>query len=205
MEKNLNPNSAVNDEFMPWPEKHFSIREAKATDAAAMAKINAATWRKSYKDFLPRQLIEGITPSQKQAEIEDFFAAGEDSQAIALVAEHKSGEIIAFIMAGKNRRQDLAYRGEIYNLHVAPAYQHQGIGGFLVYRVSEFFKQRNWNTMLVWVLEQNPSCRFYEKLGGCVIAHDTDEYLGFVAPVIAYGWQELPIEKAPSDREEHGS
>lgn len=200
MEKALNPNLAVDNEFVPLYEKHFRIRVAKATDTAAMARINAATWRESYKEFLPRRLMEGISCSQKQAEIEDFFAGWEKNQAIALVTEDRSNEIIAFIMAGKNRRQDLTYMGEIYNLHVAPAFQNQGIGLFLVHRVIQVFKQRNWSTMVVWVLEQNPSRRFYEKLGGRIIARDTDKYQGFVAPVIAYGWQELPIEKLLSDK-----
>ena len=83
--------------------------------------------------------------------------------------------------------------GEIYNLHVAPAFQSQGIGCYLVYRVSQVFQQRNWNTMMVWALAENSSRRFYEKLGGHIIARDIDEYRGFVAPVIAYGWDELPI------------
>ena len=203
MEKALSPNLAVNNEFIslyPLYEKHIRIREAKATDTAAMARINVATWRENYKEFLPRQLMESISCSQKQAEIEDFFAGWEKNRAIALVAEDGRNEIIAFIMAGKNRRQDLAHMGEIYNLHVAPAFQNQGIGLFLVYRVIQVFKQRNWNTMVVWALEQNPSYRFYEKLGGRVIARDTDKYQGFVAPVIAYGWEELPIKKFLSDK-----
>jgi len=193
MEKALNGSFTDDNKTVSLPGENVVIREAQPGDAAAMARINVATWRDSYGKFLPRQLMEELSCSQKQAEIEDFFARWEENQAVALIAEDKNGEMMAFIMAGKKHRQDLAYMGEIYNLHVAPAFQSQGIGHYLVYRVSQVFRQRNWNTMMVRALAENPSRRFYEKLGGHVIAQDVDEYRGFTAPVIAYGWNELPI------------
>jgi GNAT superfamily N-acetyltransferase len=193
MEKALNASFTDDNEIVSLPGEHIVTRKAKPTDAPAMATINVATWRDSYGKFLPRQLMAELSCSQKQAEIEDFFARWEENQAVALVTEGKSGEMMAFIMAGKNHRQDLGYTGEIYNLHVAPAFQSQGIGRYLVYRVCQAFRQRNWNTMMVWALAENPSRPFYEKLGGRVIAQDIGEYLGFTTPVIAYGWNELSI------------
>jgi GNAT superfamily N-acetyltransferase len=191
MEKALNGSFTDDNEIVPLPGEHVVIRKAKPTDAPAMARINVATWRDSYGKFLPRQLMMELSCSQKQAEIENFFARWEENQAVALVAENKNGEMMAFIMAGKNHRQDLRYMGEIYNLHVTPAFQSQGIGRYLVYRASQVFRQRNWHTMMVWALAENPSRRFYEKLGGRVIAQNVNEYRGFTAPVIAYGWNEL--------------
>ncbi len=193
MEKALNSRLTDDNKIVPLPMEQIVIREAQPSDAPAMARINVATWRDSYGKFLPRQLMEELSCSQKQSEIENFFARWEENQAVALVAENKSGEMMAFIMAGKNHRQDLRYMGEIYNLHIAPAFQSRGIGCCLVYRVSQVFRQRNWNTMMVWALAENPSRRFYEKLGGRIIAQDIDKYRGFTAPVIAYGWNKLPI------------
>lgn len=193
MEKALKGNLSYDNEIVPLPGEHIVTRKAEPGDAPAMARINVATWRDSYGKFLPRQLMEELSCSQKQTEIEDFFARWEENQAVALIAEDKNGEMMAFIMAGKNHHQNLGYTGEIYNLHVAPAFQSQGIGRYLAYRVSQVFRQRNWNTMMVRALAENPSRRFYEKLGGRVIAQDVDEYRGFTAPVIAYGWNELPI------------
>lgn len=193
MDKALKGSLSYANETVPLSREQIVIREAQPSDAPAMARINVATWRNSYGKFLPRQLMEELSCSQKQSEIENFFARWEENQAVALVAENKSGEMMAFIMAGKNHRQDLRYMGEIYNLHIAPAFQSRGIGCCLVYRVSQVFRQRNWNTMMVWALAENPSRRFYEKLGGRVIAQDIDKYRGFNAPVIAYGWNELPV------------
>ncbi|HHV15756.1 MAG TPA: GNAT family N-acetyltransferase [Gelria sp.] len=149
LEKALNSHLPDDNKTVPLLGEQIVIREAQPGDAPAMARINVTTWRDSYGKFLPWQLMEELSCSQKQAEIEDFFAHWEENQAVALVVESKSGEMMAFIMAGKNHRQDLKYTGEIYNLHVAPAFQSQGIGRYLVYRVSQVFRQRNWNTMMV--------------------------------------------------------
>lgn len=200
MEKSLNGLIADANGIRPFPGENIPIREAEPADAAAMARINVATWRDSYGQFLPRQLMEELSCSQKQTEIENFFARRDENQAVALIAENESGEMIAFIMAGKSQNQDLAYKGEIYNLHVTPAFQSQGIGRYLMYRVSQVFRQRNWHTMMVWALAENPSRHFYEKLGGRIIAQAVDEYRVFSAPVIAYGWNELYSVQGLIDR-----
>lgn len=194
MEKTLNRSLTRDSETISLSGEQMVIRKAQPVDASAMARINVATWRDSYGQFLPQQLLEELSCSQKQAEIEDYFARWEENQAVAFVAVNQSEEIIAFIMAGKNRNGDPGYMGEIYNLHVEPAFQSQGIGRCLVTRVSEVFRQRGWPTMMVWALAKNPSRRFYEKLGGRIIARAVDEYRGFAAPVIAYGWHEEKVQ-----------
>jgi GNAT superfamily N-acetyltransferase len=190
MEKTLNGSLTRDSETISLSGEQMVIRKAQPVDASAMARINVATWRDSYGQFLPQQLLEELSCSQKQAEIEDYFARWEENQAVAFVAVNQSEEMMAFIMAGKNRNGDPGYMGEIYNLHVEPAFQSQGIGRCLVTRVSEVFRQRGWPTMMVWALAENPGRRFYEKLGGRIIARAVDEYRGFAAPVIAYGWNE---------------
>ncbi len=194
MEKTLNRSLTRDSETISLSGEQMVIRKAQPVDASAMARINVATWRDSYGQFLPQQLLEELSCSQKQAEIEDYFARWEENQAVAFVAVNQSEEIIAFIMAGKNRNGDPGYMGEIYNLHVEPAFQSQGIGRCLVTRVSEVFRQRGWPTMMVWALAENPGRRFYEKLGGRIIARAVDEYRGFAAPVIAYGWHEEKVQ-----------
>lgn len=197
MEKALSGGLTRNSETIPLSGEsgeQMVIRQALPGDAPAMARINVATWRDSYGQFLPQQLLEELSYAQKQAEIEDYFARWEENQAVAFVAVNQSEEMMAFIMAGKNRNGDPGYMGEIYNLHVEPAFQSQGIGRCLVTRVSEVFRQRGWPTMMVWALAKNPSRRFYKKLGGRIIARAVDEYRGFVAPIIAYGWNEEKVQ-----------
>lgn len=43
-------------------------------------------------------------------------------------------------------------------------------------------------SLLVWVLERNPSRRFYETLGGRPVAAKELEIAGVALREIAYGW-----------------
>jgi hypothetical protein len=48
--------------------------------------------------------------------------------------------------------------------------------------------------MMLWVLKENPTCRFYEHLGGKICAERTIELGGKVLDELGYGWRDLPEE-----------
>jgi hypothetical protein len=52
---------------------------------------------------------------------------------------------------------------------------------------------RGFGSMAVWVLELNPSRRFYECLGGKAIGHQQIERGGQTFVEVAYGWPSLNI------------
>jgi hypothetical protein len=45
--------------------------------------------------------------------------------------------------------------------------------------------------MLIWVIEENPACRFYEALGGKRIDTRDSEIGGKKLREIAYGWEDI--------------
>ena len=47
--------------------------------------------------------------------------------------------------------------------------------------------------MMLWVLKQNPSRGFYERLGGEVLAEQEIEISGQKYPEVAYGWRALQV------------
>jgi hypothetical protein len=53
--------------------------------------------------------------------------------------------------------------------------------------------------MLLWVLEENEIARrFYESIGGTLIAQDRFELGGAVLSEVAYGWKDLNALRAIS-------
>lgn len=64
-------------------------------------------------------------------------------------------------------------------------------------RVVQHLKANGQNSMLVWVLEENPSRAFYEKMGGKEVDRKTLTVSGKVLTEIAYGWEN--IEQLKSD------
>ena len=51
--------------------------------------------------------------------------------------------------------------------------------------------------MLVWVLEDNPACKFYEALGGRRIQSKNIEMRGSTLIELAYGWTDTSLLSRP--------
>ncbi|MBM7705045.1 GNAT family N-acetyltransferase [Metabacillus iocasae] len=86
------------------------------------------------------------------------------------------------------------YEGELYALYVLEAYQGKGIGKELVRAVASYLYTQNIRSMLVWALEENNACQFYEALGAKKIATTDVEIGGKKLIEAAYGWEEQKYE-----------
>ena len=83
------------------------------------------------------------------------------------VAETENGDIVGFANAGPEREGDRIYRGELYAIYILEEYQRIGLGRRLFSSVTRRLLADGFNSMLLWVLEDNrPAIRFYESLGG---------------------------------------
>ena len=85
-----------------------------------------------------------------------------------------------------------AYHGEIYVLYVLPQNQNQGIGRRLVAAcVQHLIQQLAVETLLIWVIAENPYRRFYESLGGRTVREKTKEIGGKMISEVGYGWEAI--------------
>jgi GNAT superfamily N-acetyltransferase len=72
------------------------------------------------------------------------------------------------------------------------AHQGKGAGRELIRTLASWLNQHDYRKMRLWVLEDNPSCRFYEKLGGARLSGaKTVELGGKTLTEVAYGWPDL--------------
>ncbi len=59
--------------------------------------------------------------------------------------------------------------------------------------------QQNIQSMMLWVLKDNSSCRFYEKMGGEVITSIAVDFAGKELTELAFGWKNIsPIGMNPN-------
>jgi hypothetical protein len=63
--------------------------------------------------------------------------------------------------------------------------------------VAEGLAARGLTGLLVWVLADNPACRFYERLGGRRVYEKPVEVGGVPLPLAGYGWADATILWAP--------
>lgn len=87
---------------------------------------------------------------------------------------------------------DAEFCGKLYAIYILKSYHRKGIGRGLTARVVEALQARGLDSMIIWVLKQNTSaCRFYEALGGELVAEKQLVIGGEPYQAVAYGWHDL--------------
>ena len=84
------------------------------------------------------------------------------------------------------------FPGEVFTLYVAPDRQNEGIGRRLVIALFGRLVASGLDAAIVWVLRDNPSRFFYERIGGQQVSRKAIAVGGSLVEALAYGWRDLP-------------
>src|SRR5205823_3973302 len=87
----------------------------------------------------------------------------------AFVAEAEGHGIVGFANGGPDRDGRSDGRGELYGIYILYEWHGQGIGKRLVTTFARWLVCSGCDSMVVWVLADNPFRRFYEHLGGQLV------------------------------------
>jgi ribosomal protein S18 acetylase RimI-like enzyme len=85
-----------------------------------------------------------------------------------LLVCRSEGQTVGFVSFGKTREGDTdqARVGELYSIHVLPAFWRRGCGRRLWERARKELKRVGFNEATLWVLEANVHAReFYQRQG----------------------------------------
>ena len=171
----------------------WNIRPAVVQDARAIAEAHVESWRSTYRGIFPEALLNGLSVEKRESFWRGSLAAQEPSPAITLVGSDVRGNLVAFLSGGKERTGQLGCDGEIYAIYLLEEAQRKGLGGLLVRQFVRDLEMLGLGSMAVWVLDLNPSKRFYERLGAKVIGQKEIEQGGQPFTEVAYGWQSLKV------------
>jgi GNAT superfamily N-acetyltransferase len=105
-------------------------------------------------DLLPR-----AEKSRRGIEDGGGYLVGEDD-----------GTVVGFCMYGDCRNEAYPGAGEVYALYVLAGYQGRGAGRALFAAAAGELKARGFPCLVVNCLRGNPALRFYERMGGAVVA-----------------------------------
>jgi L-amino acid N-acyltransferase YncA len=162
------------------------IREAVLEDAEGIARVHVDSWRTTYKEIVPESYLQQLSYEQRA----DNWRRGIGKNAL-YVAEDDRGEIVGFATGGKERTGNYDADGELYAIYLLKEVQGQGIGKKLTQALAQNLQAQGFTSMLVWVLDLNPSKVFYESLGGQPIDESMIEIGGEEFKEIAYYWDEI--------------
>ena len=167
------------------------IRKARVEDAWAIAEIHVASWQATYPGLLPQEVLDTLSV-ERRADMWRGILQRVEPRAQTRVVE-VNGEMAGFVNAGPTRSPHLPFDGELVALYLSPRFQQTGIGRALCLEAQRDLSNAGFSSMLVWVLEGNPACRFYEKMGGIRLETVKMETIGTEDVVeVAYGWSTLP-------------
>lgn len=162
------------------------IRRATSADSAAIGRVQLGSWHYMLAPIVPVGYLEQFSESERAEGWHELLAAGED---IVYCAENEDGEVIGYICARPATYQD--YNLEVTTFHILPAYHKQGIGRQLFNAMATHLYEAGYRNLFLWVLADNPSRAFYERLGGRYLGEQTITLGNKEVGEIAYGWDDL--------------
>lgn len=165
------------------------IREAIAKDIPQIAQVHVDTSRIAYRGIFPDEVLANLSYEKREQGWHQVFNNSAQDGNFTYVAEERSGKIIGFANGGIEREGVAGYQGELYAIYILESHQQRGIGRELVRVVAARLNQMEFDSMLVWVLEDNPASNFYQKLGGKEVVRKEIERARTKMIKIAYGWK----------------
>lgn len=171
-------------------EEWADIRKANPEDAPGIAKVHIDTWRSTYTGIIPNDYLDELSYDHAENIWRERIASPEP-MGLIYVAEIQGGDIVGFVTGGPERTEEYSFDGEIYAIYVLKAFQGRGIGRRLTAAICQQLAQEGCQSLLMWVLEKNPSRGFYEKLCGEKVAEQEIEFGGVSLPEVGYGWEDI--------------
>jgi ribosomal protein S18 acetylase RimI-like enzyme len=166
-----------------------NIRRASREDAAAIAHVQVATWRSTYTGLIPESYLDAMNPSDRALQWDLLIEAGKD---FFFVAEDESG-VFGFVSGGPIRDPVEEYDAELHTVYLLRDRQGNGIGRLLVESLVRDLLTARFDSMVVWVLAQNPAVHFYKRLGAIEISRRNIEIGGALLDDLVLGWPDLSL------------
>ena len=171
-------------------ERFPRIRAARPEDGGGIARVHVESWRTTYQGLVPEEYLAGLSIEQRREAWRRRLEVV-DGPGFAVVAEEEDGEIVGFAAGGPERDGTHGFAGELYAIYLLQGRQGRGIGQMLFDAVVAGLMARGTRDMMLWVVEENPSRGFYDRMGGQVFARKLDTIGGAALFEVAYGWSDL--------------
>ncbi len=151
----------------PRRGEDYSIREAAAPDADAIARLHVGAWQWAYRGLLPDAYLDGLSAdiARRTAWRRQQLSHG-DYEGRTWVVE-RAGAIVGFADTGPARDEDAIHgTAELYAIYLAESATGKGLGRDLLGYSLDDLHRRGYTAATLWVLTGNDRARrFYEALG----------------------------------------
>jgi L-amino acid N-acyltransferase YncA len=132
------------------------IRRAVIEDAEKLAAVHVQSWRETYDEIIEKDYLDGLNVEERV----QFWSSRLTSPKNGLfvfVAENEAGELVGFASFGNERTQQYKIDSELMAIYILKKYKRGKIGTQLLFEGLKEMVYQGKNSLLVWVLANNPS------------------------------------------------
>jgi ribosomal protein S18 acetylase RimI-like enzyme len=170
----------------------MKIRKAVVQDAVGIAKVHIQSWQETYQGLVSRDYLVSLKIEDRQPLWEKSLTETADKSPV-FVAVNPEEEIVGFASFGKERTGKFSADAELYAIYILKKYQRERIGLKLLQAGLEEMLRQKYDAMLVWVLKENESRKFYESLQPEKAGEEGVEIAGKEFTEVAYVWKDLKL------------
>ncbi len=168
------------------------IREATTADAAGIGHVKVNSWRTTYRGLFPDEILDHLSIEEETTKwARNLDSISKTDTSLALVAENEYKEIVGFAVGRKNEDRIFRYDCNLGIIYILKGYQRKKLGSRLTEQIVDFFVEKRFKSMIIWILKGNPSSLFYEKLGGIPKEIQRVERGGIIYEEIGYVWEDI--------------
>ena len=146
---------------------NIEIRNIREEDIPSVVDIRIDGWRLAYKGIIDDSFLNSMDRTERIKKRKKDYKQG------GFIVAELDNEVVGFCryIDSNKYTQDIAYIDcELLALYVKPNLKYNGIGTKLFQFVVNEFKNKNKTKMILWCLKDNePSKKFYTKMGGEII------------------------------------
>jgi GNAT superfamily N-acetyltransferase len=171
----------------------ISLTAASAQDAEAIARLQAQSWRITYRGILPDEYLDRHVVADRLAYWPTRFAKFASDRTLVLKAVG-DGMLLGFVCVLLD--EEPAWGARLDNLHVSPDSRGTGVGYALFHAAREWIARVSPGTpMHLWCVEGNQVARrFYDRQGGKVVETADRSFAGQPSvPEVRYWWAPLTL------------
>lgn len=138
------------------------IRPATPADAPGIAYVHLQSWRETYVGMVPQAHLDKLDLGARTERWTRQLTAG----AVTTFVCEVDGKIVGFVCGGKPQQLELGFTSELHAMYLLKSHQGKGWGRKLFDRFRESMKTEHYSDLYLWVVRENPTAHFYQKMGG---------------------------------------
>ena len=141
------------------------IEEMNLNNVEYYARVNALSWKQSYKGIVNDDFLELINAEPEiQKAIANLKKGLNDSSKRFLLKYN--GEYVGIVRVRETKYDKYKECGELGALYLLDSVKRNGFGKILFNKAIEELKKKGYKKMILGCLSENPSNEFYKHMGG---------------------------------------